>query len=484
MVKSGALQLFNFISRRRSTLAASIPKCDFIPKEYNGPVIGKLNKLKAENMPVVMNDFYKKPLVLHQGRMQWLFDHEGKRYLDLFAGIVTVSVGHCHPKVTAALHEQIDTLWHTTSIYRHPKIYEYTEQLASKFPGDLKVVYLVNSGTEANDLATILARAYTGNYDIISLQSCYHGNSSSLLGLTATQAYRFPIPAPPGFYHAMLPDPYRGIWGGCRDSYSQVPGACSCPGDCDTSDKYIHQLNELLENSVPRGRIAAFFAETIQGVNGAIQFPKGYLRKAQELVKKYGGLYVADEVQTGFGRTGENFWGFQNHGVQPDIVTLAKGIGNGFPLAAVVTTKEIAEAHKKAAYFNTFGGNPLASAVGKAVLDVIEEENVQQNSKQVGKYFIEQLMDLQKKYPVIGDVRGQGLMLGVELVKAGTKDPLNVEGVADILEMAKDLGVMIGRGGRWNNVLRIKPPMCINKGDVDFAITVMDTVFKSYTENH
>ncbi|XP_047517303.1 alanine--glyoxylate aminotransferase 2, mitochondrial [Pieris napi] len=482
MAKRELFQLYQRIPRGLST--AVLPKCSVSPKEYCGPGIEKLNKLKSENISVVVKDFYRKPLVIHQGHMQWLFDHEGKRYLDLFAGIVTVSVGHCHPTVTAALHQQIDTLWHTTSIYKHPKIYEYVEKLSAKFPGDLKVVYLVNSGSEANDLAILLARAYTGNHDVISLQSCYHGYASSLLGLTATQAYRFPMAAPSGFYHAMLPDPLRGIWGGCRDSLSQVPGACSCPGDCVTSDKYIHQLNELLENSVPKGRIAAFFAETIQGVNGAVQFPKGYLRKARELVKNYGGLYVADEVQTGFGRTGDNFWGFQDHGIQPDIVTLAKGIGNGFPLAAVVTTKEIADAHQKASYFNTFGGNPLAASVGKAVLDVIEEENIQQNSKIVGKYFIEQLMELQKSYPVIGDVRGKGLMLGVELVRPGTKDPLEVKDVADILEMAKDLGVMIGRGGRWNNVLRIKPPMCINKEDVDFAISVMDKVFKVFHEKN
>ncbi|XP_038223332.1 alanine--glyoxylate aminotransferase 2, mitochondrial [Zerene cesonia] len=418
-----------------------------------------------DNIPSVQANMFKKPVVIHQGHMQWLFDHEGKRYLDLFAGIVTVSVGHCHPKVSAALHEQIDTLWHTTSIYKHPKVYEYVEQLTAKFPGDLKVVYLVNSGSEANDLATLLARAYTGNHDIVSLQGSYHGYSSALMGLTATQSYRYPIPVPTGFYHAMLPDPLRGLWGGCRDSYSQVPGACSCPGDCVTADRYIHQLKELLEHSVPKGRLAAFFAESIQGVNGAVQFPKGYLKKAKELVKRYGGLYVADEVQTGFGRTGDAFWGFQNHEVMPDIVTMAKGIGNGFPLAAVVTTKEIADAHKKASYFNTFGGNALAATVGKAVLDVIEEENIQENSKIVGKYFIDQLMQLQKIHPAIGDVRGKGLMLGVELVSPGTKDPLSPEAFSNVMEDAKDMGVLFGCGGRYANVLRIKPPMCINKKD-------------------
>ncbi|CAH2090776.1 unnamed protein product [Euphydryas editha] len=447
-----------------------------------GPTYQKMDKIKAENIPPALFNVYKKPLVFHQGHMQWLFDHDGRRYLDLVGGVVTVSVGHCHPKVTAALHEQIDTLWHTTNVYRHPKIYDYVEKLVSKFSGDLKVVYLVNSGSEANDLAMILAKAYTGNSDIISLQRSYHGYSSTIMGLNATQSYRMPIPVPSGMHHAMVPDPFRGIWGGCRDSISQVPNSCNCPGDCITSDKYVHQLSELLDNSVPSGRLAAFFAESIQGVNGVVQFPKGYIKKAYELIKKHGGLYVADEVQTGFGRTGDSFWGFQNHGVQPDIVTLAKGIGNGFPLAAVVTTKEIAAAHNKS-YFNTFGGNPMAATVGKAVLEVIEEEELQQNCKETGKYFLEQLMELQKIHPVIGDVRGKGLMIGLDLVEPGTKQALNMADSSVIQEMVKDLGVLLAYGGKLYNVVTIKPPMCINKNDVDYAISVLDQVFDFYKKN-
>ncbi|XP_050351806.1 alanine--glyoxylate aminotransferase 2, mitochondrial [Nymphalis io] len=458
---------YKIFTRRHAT---ALPKCDFTPKIYSGPSVQKTDKIKTENIAPAIFDIYKRPLVLHQGHMQWLFDHEGRRYLDLFGGIVTVSVGHCHPKVSAALHEQIDSLWHVTNIYRHPKIYEYVEKLTAKFPGDLKVVYLVNSGTEANDLALLLAKAYTGSNDVISLQSSYHGYSSTLMGLTAMQSYRMPIPVPTGMHHAMLPDPYRGIWGGCRDSVSQVQDSCTCEGDCVSSDKYIKQLSEILENSVPAGRVAAFFAESIQGVNGAVQFPKGYIRKAAELIRKHGGLYVADEVQTGIGRTGDAFWGFQNHNIQPDIVTMAKGIGNGFPLAAVVTTKAIAEAHNKSSYFNTFGGNPMAAAVGKAVLEVIEEEGLQQNCKETGRYFLEQLMALQKCYPVIGDVRGKGLMIGLELVEPGTKQPLKLSDVKDILESIKDLGILIGTGGRYSNALRIKPPMCINKNDFNSKV--------------
>ncbi|XP_075979201.1 alanine--glyoxylate aminotransferase 2, mitochondrial [Anticarsia gemmatalis] len=465
MMAEKAIRVCSQTLVRRYGTNHAMPACAHTPKKYVGPSVEKMEKLKADHFPPTVYNIYKRPVALHHGHMQWLYDHENKRYLDLFGGIVTVSVGHCHPKVVGALQDQINTLWHTTNIYKHPRIYEYIEKLVSKFPGDLNVVYLVNSGTEANDMATLLAKAYTGNHDVISLQSSYHGYSTGVMGLTASQSYRMPVPVPPGFYHTMLPDPFRGIWGGCRDSISQAPGACSCPGDCVTSDKYINQLNELLENSVPAKRIAALFAESIQGVNGTVQFPKGYLKKAHQLIKKYGGLYIADEVQTGFGRTGDAFWGFENHDVVPDIVTMAKGIGNGFPMAAVVTTKEIAAAHAKATYFNTFGGNPMASAVGKAVLEVIEEEELQKNCKVVGTYFIEQLMELQKVHPIIGDVRGKGLMLGVEFVVPGTKDPLSVAEVSDIHEIIKDMGILIGRGGRWSNVLRMKPPMCINKQD-------------------
>lgn len=445
MMVERVLKLNYSLLRRFSTSYVKTSTA-FIPKTYNGPSFQKTDQLKAKHIPPTVYNIYKRPLLLHQGHMQWLYDHQNKKYLDLVGGIVTVSVGHCHPKVVGALEDQIKTLWHSTNIYRHPKIYEYVEKLTSKFPEELQAVYLLNSGTEANDLAVLLAKAYTGNNDVLSLQSSYHGYSTGLMGLTATQCYRMPLPIPTGFYHAMLPDPYRGIWGGCRDSISQVPGACSCPGDCVTADKYVNQLNELLETSVPTGRIAALFVESIQGVNGAVQFPKGYVKKAHQLIKKYGGLYVADEVQTGFGRTGDAFWGFQNHGIIPDIVTMAKGIGNGFPMAAVVTTKEIAAAHAKASYFNTFGGNPMASAVGKSVLEVIEEEDLQNNCKTIGKYFIEQLMALQKVHPIIGDVRGKGLMLGLEFVKPGTKEPMSKLDVDNIHEIAKDMGVLIGRG--------------------------------------
>lgn len=268
----------------------------------------------------------------------------------------------------------METLWHTTSIYMQPKIYEYAEKLASKMPGDLKIVYFVNSGSEANDMAILMARLYTKNHEIITLKNAYHGASPTTMGLTAQSSWRYPLPGiGNGIHHVMNADPYLGIWGGrnCRDSPVQTTRECNCSlGKCEAGDNYINQLEQEFKYSLPKGKCAAMFAESMQGVGGTVQFPKNYLKQAVDLVHANGGLFISDEVQTGFGRTGEHFWGFEGHGIMPDIVTMAKGIGNGFPIGAVVTTPKIAQVLTQALHFNTYGGNPLASAVGMAVLDV------------------------------------------------------------------------------------------------------------------
>lgn len=256
----------------------------------------------------------------------------------------------------------------------HPKIFQYAEKLASKLPGDLNVVYFTNSGSEANDLAILLARLYTKNYDIVTLKNAYHGASTSCMGLTAHSTWRYPLPGVSnGIVHAMNADPYVGIWGGknCRDSPVQTNRNCDCSsGNCLAEDNYINQLEAEFKYSLPKGKCAAMFAESIQGVGGTVQFPKNYLKRAADMVRANGGLFISDEVQTGFGRTGDHYWGFEGHGIMPDIVTMAKGMGNGFPVAAVVTTPKISQVFTEALHFNTFGGNPLACAVGNAVLDV------------------------------------------------------------------------------------------------------------------
>lgn len=454
-----------------------LPECNFKPKKYLGPDLDKLKAIRTTNLSPALTTYYGSPLHIHQGHKQWLFDLNGKRYLDMFGGICTVSVGHCHSKINAAVKEQMETLGHISNVYIHPKIHEYAEKLASKMPGDLKVVYFVNSGSEANDLAILMARAYTGNFDIISLKNSYHGMSYQTMGLNANGMYKYGVPQSPGMHHAMNPDVFKGIWGGsqCRDSPVQTNRHCDCLlSQCRASEKYLEQLDELFLCSLSRGKVAGMFAESIQGVGGAVQFPKGYIKSAMELIRNNGGLFISDEVQSGFGRTGEHFWGFEMHGIIPDIVTMAKGIGNGYPLAAVVTTPQIARSLTSAAHFNTFGGNPIASAVGMTVLEIIEEENLQKNCLYVGTHLLNELSKLQSDFDIVGDVRGKGLMIGVEFVdKRGSIKPLSGAKFMQMWEHCLKLGLIVGKGGLHGNVLRIKPPMCITKEDADFTVEVI-----------
>ncbi|XP_005093514.1 alanine--glyoxylate aminotransferase 2, mitochondrial [Aplysia californica] len=468
----------------KSTAAASaydglpeMPPCDVKPLPHDGPDFDRAMAVRKANLPPGILTFYREPVYINQGYMQYLWDTAGKRYIDLFAGIVTVSVGHCHPKVVAAAEKQLHKLWHTTNIYLHPKIHEYAEHLVSKMPGNLKVVYITNSGSEANDLAILMARMYTGVYDCISLRNGYHGASPYLMGVTALSTWRYNSPTGFGFQNAMNPDPYRGPWGGkhCRDSPAQPGRACDCAeGECQACDMYVDQLEDVMRYSMPKGRVGAFIAEVIQGVGGAVQLPDGYLKKAYEKIRAHGGVCISDEVQTGFGRLGSHYWGFESQDVMPDIVTMAKGMGNGYPMGAVVTTPEIAATLSSALHFNTFGGNPVACAVGSAVLDVIDEEKTQALSANIGTYFIEELQKLRSEFEVVGDVRGKGLMIGVELVKdKESRTPLAAEEVTSIWEDTKNMGVLIGKGGLFGNCLRIKPPMCISKEDVDYSIAAM-----------
>ena len=405
--------------------------------------------------------YYKRPIMIVEGRGQYLFDEKGRRYLDAFAGIVTVSVGHCHPHVMAAVNAQNARLQHTTTIYLHPNIAEYAQALAAKMPGDLKVCYFVNSGSEANDLAVLMARAATANYDLIALRNGYHGGNSIGMALTSHSTWKFNVPHSFGVHHALAPDTYRGVFA----------------GDAEAGKKYADEVKSVIDFATP-GRVAGFIAESIQGVGGTIVFPDGYLARVYEHVRAAGGVCIADEVQAGFGRTGSHYWGFETQGVIPDIVTMAKGIGNGVPLAAVVTTAKIAQAMATRIHFNTFGGNPVVCAQGKAVLEVIEREGLQANSRDVGGYLQTGFRKLAEKHNIIGDVRGKGLMLGVDLVKDRTTKSPAKEETLQVFEMAKDMGLLIGKGGFHGNVLRIKPPMCFTKADADFLLEVLDMCFE------
>ncbi|MGM0428213.1 MAG: aspartate aminotransferase family protein [Thermodesulfobacteriota bacterium] len=418
--------------------------------------------LRKRYLTPALVTYYQKPIAIVEGSMQYVYDENGRRYLDAFAGIVTISVGHCHPYVTQKAIEQMQLLQHTTTIYLHPNIGEYGKMLAEKMPGDLSVCYFVNSGSEVNDLALLMARLYTGNYEVVALRNAYHGGSASTMGLTAHSTWKYNYPHSFGIHHSIAPDPYRGPWGN---------------DDPEAGAKYAKDIEDLITFATP-GTVAGFFAESIQGVGGAVVYPEGFLQAAYSHVRQAGGLCIADEVQTGFGRTGTHYWGFETQGVIPDIVTLAKGIGNGTPLAAVVTTPEIANSLTGRIHFNTFGGNPVSCAIGKAVLEVIDRDHLQQNCLELGDYLMEGLKALMEKHEVIGDVRGKGLMTGVELVTdRNTKEPAKEE-CAMVFEKAKDMGLLIGKGGLHGNALRIKPPMCITKDDVDFLIDVLDTAFK------
>ena len=436
----------------------TLPPFDYTPKPYDGPTPEEILALRHEFVNPAIFHYYKKPITIVEGKAQYLFDESGRRYLDGFGGIVTVSVGHCHPEVVQAANRQNETINHTTTIYLNPQIALYAKELAAKMPGELKICYFVNSGSEANDLAVLMARAYTGNYDLIALRNAYHGGSPGTMALTSHHTWKFNVPHSFGVQHARMPDTYRGPFG---------------MDDPEAGKKYAADVGELVHFGTS-GKIAGFIAESIQGVGGSVVFPDGYLQHAYAHARAAGALCIADEVQAGFGRTGTHFWGFETQGVLPDIVTMAKGIGNGCPLAAVVTTPEIARALTSRIHFNTFGGNPVSCAQGRAVLRVIENEGLQANCLDLGAYLTAGFEKLAGKHSIIGEVRGKGLMLGVELVKdRATKEPAKEE-CAAVFERCKELGLLIGKGGLWGNSLRIKPPMCIHRADADFMLEVMD----------
>jgi alanine-glyoxylate transaminase/(R)-3-amino-2-methylpropionate-pyruvate transaminase len=436
----------------------AMPACDHTPRPYVGPAKAEVLAARKRFTNPAIFTLYAEPLMIVEGHMQYLFDETGRRYLDLFAGIVTVSVGHCHPRVTRAMQEQLATLAHTTTIYLHPNIARFAERLASKMPPGLDVTYFVNSGSEANDLAIMMARAYTGNQDVVAVRNSYHGGSPASMALTSHHTWKYPQQINSGMHHAICPDPYRSPFSGSPEAIAS---------------QSVEDIRQLIRYSTPGG-IAAFIAEPIQGVGGATQGAPNYLREAYQVAREYGGLCIADEVQTGFGRTGNHFWGFQNSGVVPDIVTMAKGIGNGAPLAAVTTRREIAEVLTRRIHFNTFGGNPVSMAAGLAVLDVIEQDGIQQNAAAMGARFRSGLEELERRHRLVGNVRGRGLMIGLELVRdRSTKEPAKEETLA-VMEHAREMGVLLGKGGLDGNTLRIKPPMCLTAADVDFALDVLD----------
>ena len=404
---------------------------------------------------------YREPLTIVRGGGAYLYDAEGRAYLDLVNNVA--HVGHAHSRVVAAAADQ-KALLETNTRYLHPTILEYADRLAATLPPHLEVVHLVNSGSEANELALRMARAATGRRDVAVVELGYHGNTSGLVDISP---YKFDgrggAGRPPTTHVAPLPDPYRGRHrGSTRES-----GAA-----------YMADLGAVLEGAeAQRHPVGAFIVESAPGSAGQIIPPPGYLSGAFERARAAAAVAIADEVQVGLGRVGSHWWAFEVDGALPDIVTMGKPLGNGHPLGAVVTTRAIADAFANGMeYFNTFGGNPVSAAIGLAVLDVIEEEGLRERAVTSGARFLSGLEELATRHPAIGDVRGLGLFLGVVLVRdRATREPAT-DLAAAVVEGAKARGILLSADGPDHDVLKIKPPLVIEPADIDRTIEVLDAL--------
>ncbi|MGH7563935.1 MAG: aspartate aminotransferase family protein [Gemmatimonadota bacterium] len=400
--------------------------------------------------------YYETPLPLARGRGHFLYDFDGNEYLDFFGGILTVSVGHCHPTVTKAIQDQAGTLVHSSTLYPTAPIVELAGKIASLTPGDLTKSFFTNSGTEADETALMLARAATGNQSIIALRHGYSGRSMMAVTVTGHGAWH-PHDFVPGVKHALAPYCYR-----CplKLTYPECGVACA------------EDIEELIRTTTP-GSVAAFLAEPIMGVGGFITPPPEYFQIAAEIVHRYGGLLIADEVQTGWGRTGEKWWGIEQYGVVPDVMTMAKGVANGMPMGVTVTTPELAS-EWKGLTISTFGGNPVSCAASRATIQVIEEEGLVENAAVEGRRLRDGLEKLKERHPLIGDVRGMGLMQAIELVTdRETKEPAPRE-TTHLLEETRKRGLLIGKGGLYGNVIRISPCLNIGPDEIDRALDVLD----------
>jgi len=400
--------------------------------------------------------FYENPIHLVKGEGVWLYDADGRKYLDLYNNVP--HVGHCHPHVVEALTKQIRTL-NTHTRYLHENVLDYAERLTEKFPDELDVAMFSCTGSEANELALRIARAYTGGTGIIVTEHAYHGNTHAIFQISTEDIP--PEEIPDFVIYVPAPDTYRGAY----------------RGD-DAGERYAAHIETAIDEFRGRGvKPAAFVVDTIISSSGVVSPPPGYLKKAAEIIRAAGGLFVADEVQPGFGRTGKNFWGFEADEFAPDIATMGKPMGNGQPLAATVTRTEIvARFSQKSDYFNTFGGNPVSCAAGLAVLDVIETENLQQNALEVGQYLIDGLNDLATRHESIGDIRGSGLFLAVDLVNdRETREPAT-ETASRVVNGLRDRGILTGSIGPGDNILKLRPPMVFSKANADYFLGIVDEV--------
>jgi len=400
--------------------------------------------------------FYDQPLHLVRGEGVWLFDADGNKYLDMYNNVP--HVGHCHPRVVDAISRQASTL-NTHTRYLHENVLNLAERLTGKFSDDLDTAMFCCTGTEANELALRIARRCTGGTGIIVTDSAYHGNSQAIYEISTDTIP--PEDVPDYVVTVPAPDIYRGAY-----------------RDADAGARYAANVNEALALLQSRGiKPAAFVIDTIISSSGVVAPPAGYLSRVAEIVRDAGALFVADEVQPGFGRTGRHFWGFEADGVAPDIVTMGKPMGNGHPLSAVVTRRDLVDRFSGfGRYFNTFGGNPVSCAAGLAVLDIIDSENLQQNALEVGQHLIDGLWKLADDHLCIGDVRGTGLFLAVELVTDRDERTPATELTSRVVNDLRDRGVLTGAIGPDANILKLRCPMVLTRANADFALNALDDV--------
>jgi 4-aminobutyrate aminotransferase-like enzyme len=406
--------------------------------------------------------FYDEPLTLARGEGVWLYDPDGRAYLDVYNNVPIV--GHCHPHVAGAVARQLETL-NTHTRYLHEGVVAYAERLLGYFPGELDRVMFACSGTEAVELALRMARAHTGGSGIVVTAHAYHGNSWAVSQISPEEA----IAEPRGQHVVTVPaaDTYRGFQG---DDKAATEHFCA---------HLAGAIGELEKRAI---RPAAFILDTVCSSEGVIRMPAGYLAGAARIIREAGGVFIADEVQAGFGRTGGHFWGFEQHGVVPDIVTLGKPMGSGYPVSAVVTRRDILGSFSRTAkYFNTFGGSSAACAAANAVLDVIEAERLQENAREAGAYLLTGLRRLAAGNALIGDIRGSGLYIGVDLVRErDTREPAATE-ARRAVNALRDRGVLVGLTGPHRNVLKFRPPLVFSAQHADLLIDALEAVLPRRT---
>ncbi|MDR3590331.1 MAG: aspartate aminotransferase family protein [Negativicutes bacterium] len=424
---------------------------------YIGPE--EILRKKREYLIPCLYHFYSKPMQLVRGDMQYVWDHSGKRYLDCFAGVSVINCGHCHPEITKAVVEQVTTLQHVCNIYLTENMVNLAERLAAIAPGRLQQSFFCASGSEANEGAALLASIYSGHSEFLSLRHGLHGRTKLTMSLTGLSMWRTDT------------NPVGGI------SFAPTPYCYRCPmgkrhPECDLA--CANEIETVI-NTATSGRVAALFAEPIQGNGGIITPPAGYFKRVRDILDKYGILLIVDEVQTGFGRSGKMF-AIEHYGVEPDIMTVAKALANGTPVGAFITRPEIAAKYTRPGA-STLGGNPVTSAAALATLEVLAKYDLPAKAAELGAYLRGGLENLQQRHPIIGDVRGLGLMLGVELVLPD-KDPA-VSQVDQVLEKMKDRGFLVGKNGLHRNVLAFQPPLVITMQDIDALLSNLDDVLAS-----